>query len=247
MVQNVSTAVMQRRVEADDSLDDFPTPSWSARALIEHVIRPLGQPTKHQIAWEPACNRGYMVRALEDYFFAVCRSDVHDYGLDWPQHDFLMPYTPTSHAMPFGEIDWIITNPPFRLGEQFVHRALDIARQGVAVIVRSAFLEGGDRYKTLFSKRPPSIVAQHVERVIMTKGIVRDPSKKYWCPITGKRRRPSTATSYCWIVWLKDDPIEHTRMVWIPPCRKQMERPGDYPDARAFVQDQSAPAENAAG
>lgn len=35
MSQNTSTAVMQRRVEAHDSLDDFPTPPWATRALCE--------------------------------------------------------------------------------------------------------------------------------------------------------------------------------------------------------------------
>lgn len=38
MSQNVSTAVMQRRVEAPDSLDFFPTPPWATRALCEHVL-----------------------------------------------------------------------------------------------------------------------------------------------------------------------------------------------------------------
>lgn len=229
MVQNRSHAVMQQRIEPDDSLDDFPSPPWCARAMIEHVLKPAvpSGDIKHAIAWEPAANRGYMVRALEDYFFMVMRSDVHDYGIGAIQHDFLMPFRPFCHP-----VDWIITNPPFRLGDQFISRALQMAHKGVAIIVRSAFLEGGDRYKTLFSVRPPSIVAQHVERVIMTKGIVRDPSKEYWDEAAGKMRRPSTATSYCWLVWLQNDPIEHTRMVWIPPCRRQMERPGDYPEAR---------------
>ena len=36
--QNTSYAVMAQRIEAQDSLDDFPTPPWATRALIEHVL-----------------------------------------------------------------------------------------------------------------------------------------------------------------------------------------------------------------
>lgn len=35
MTQNTSHAVMAQRVEAHDSLDDFPTPPWATRALLE--------------------------------------------------------------------------------------------------------------------------------------------------------------------------------------------------------------------
>ncbi len=38
-------------------------------------------------------------------------------------------------------VDWVITNPPFRLAEDFVHRSLVVARQGVAVLVRTVFIE----------------------------------------------------------------------------------------------------------
>lgn len=40
--QNTSHAVMAQRIEAKDSLDDFPTPPWATRALIEHVIGDKG-------------------------------------------------------------------------------------------------------------------------------------------------------------------------------------------------------------
>jgi len=30
------------------------------------------------------------------------------------------------------------------------------------------------------------------------------------------------------LVWVKDGPKGPTEFMWIPPCRKQLERPGDY-------------------
>jgi hypothetical protein len=227
MSQNTSSAVMQSRTEAHDSLDDFPTPPWATRALMEHVIFPssglLGRRDMARMrVWEPCANRGYMVKPLQEYFHYIDASDIHDYGMGYPQHDFLMPYMPTS------EPDWIVTNPPFRLAEQIIQRGRDIALQGVAVLVRSAFLEGVDRYHTLFSISPPTLVAQFSERVIMHKGVLRDPSTEYFDERTQTMKRPSTATSYTWLVWCVGMPRQPP--IWIPPCRRLLERAGDYPN-----------------
>lgn len=212
MAQNTSHAVMAQRHEVHDSLDDFPTQPWATRALCEHVLSP--DALKRCEVWEPACNRGHMVDPLGEYFSAVWCSDIHDYGLEGAfQHDFLFPVTP--HVMEWcGSVpDWIITNPPFRLAEQFIERASNVAKVGFAMIVRTSFLEGVGRYTNLFSRNPPSIIAQFSERVPMVKGRLT---------ATG-----STATAYCWLVWIDGEP--NTRFVWIPPCRRKLEREGDYP------------------
>ena len=209
MAQNRSHAVMAQRVEPHDSLDDFPTPPWATRALCEYVI---GIHRRANLkAWEPACNRGYMVEPLKDYFGDVFGSDIHDYkGGKYGVQDFLFPGSPRPFAP-----DWIITNPPFRLGEQFARRALEITRVGVALFVRTAFLEGIGRYNRLFYQTPPAIIAQFSERVVLHKGKLT--------------KAGSTATAYCWVVW--NPPIvkqRTTRFIWIPPCRKQLERDSDY-------------------
>lgn len=219
MAQNTSTAVMQRRVEPHDSLDDFPTPPWATRALLEHVIIPAVGPVERQVCWEPAANRGYMVRPLTEYFGRVVASDAHDYGVGYEVRDFLFPGDDL-------RVDWVITNPPFRLGREFVEKALEVSKAGVAMFVRLAFLESEDRYENLFRKHPPAIVAQFVERVVLHKGKIVDPNIPIQDPITGKLRKPSTATAYTWIVWLHG--FTKTHFQWIPPCRKKLERPGDY-------------------
>lgn len=213
-MQNTSPAVMQQRREAHDSLDDFPTPPWATRALFHHVLFPVfdgfDPPAifSRKSVWEPACNRGYMVRPLEEFFGAVIASDVHNYGASYAVADFLMREQLTA-GDPI--VDWIITNPPFRLAEQFIERASQVAKDGFAVIVRTSFLEGVGRYNNLFRRNPPSIIAQFSERVPMVKGRY-DPSA-------------STATSYAWLVWIDGEP--ETRFVWIPPCRRCLEWEGD--------------------
>lgn len=212
MSQNTSHAVMAQRHEPHDSLDDFPTQPWATRALMESVVIPWCGPVSHMTVWEPAANRLHMATPLTDYYRDVWVSDIHDYGVGSIQHDFLLPFLPAE--LEGDHPDWIITNPPFRLAEQFIERASQLARFGFAMIVRTSFLEGVGRYHNIFRKNPPSIVAQFAERVPMVKGRLT---------ATG-----STATAYCWLVWV--DGTQFTQFNWIPPCRKHLERDGDYPD-----------------
>lgn len=201
---------MAQRAEAMDSLDDFPTQPWGTRALVEHVIRPDAAFSLGTTCWEPACNRGYMARPLTEYFENVWATDVFDYGYAGHDdtEDFLYPTTRAREP-----IDWIISNPPFRLAEQFIAKARAEAQIGCAMLVRTAFLEGVGRYRRLFSVTPPTFVAVFTERLPMVKGRVD--------------REAASATSYSWLVWVHGQPPRPT--MWIPPCRALLERDSDYP------------------
>lgn len=202
MGANTSSAVMQQRSEPHDSLDDFPTPPWATRALCERLGDLSGLTCR-----EPAANRGHMVRPLSEYFPRVVASDIHDYGAGFPVQDFLF-------LSGTDLVDWTITNPPFRLAEEFIRHAITTSRKGVAVIVRSAFLEGQGRHAALFSLHRPRLILQFAERVVMHKGRLAPEG--------------STATAYCWIVFAPI-PAAFTEFDWIAPCRARLERPGDYP------------------
>lgn len=206
MTQNRSSAVMQQRSEPHDSLDDFPTPPWATRALCEWLVS-RDHNLEQNSCREPTANRGHMVGPLEEYFGAVLASDVHDYGVGFPVRDYLW-----GAAAEFDRTDWTIFNPPFRLAEQFIERALELSTIGCAAIVRAAFLEGIGRYERLFSSTPPTRVLQFTERVVMHKGRLAPEG--------------STATAYAWLVWEKG--LSGTHLSWIPPCRKRLERASDY-------------------
>lgn len=206
---NTSSAVMQQRHEPHKSLDDFPTPPWATRALCHHLQDREWMPCfADQFCREPAANRGHMVKPLREYFAGVMASDIHDYGAGFLVQDYLFGPAPDL-------VDWTITNPPFRLAEQFITRALVSSRIGVAVIVRAAFLEGVGRYRSLFRDHPPELVLQFTERVVMHKGRLS--------------AKGSTATAYAWVVWNTSTRTTQTRLDWIAPCRKRFEKPDDYP------------------
>lgn len=235
--QNTSAAVMAQRNPALDNLDDFPTPPWGTRAIIQqlrHIINP------DQIVLEPCANRGHMVAPLLEHFRFVPAFDCHDYAPDLPIYD---PFRRNMHRKvpnngvrfpvrdfligDHKQVDWVFMNPPFVLAEEFIAKALQIARIGVAVFVRTSFLEGQDRYRTLFSTTPPTRIYQFAERISLMQGTLYHPYKKQFNPVTGKEIA-STATAYCWLIWIKGDSPQPFR--WIPPCRQEMEKPDDYPD-----------------
>mgnify|MGYP003858849767 CR=1 FL=1 len=194
---------MAQRAEPHDSLDDFPTPPWATRALFAHVLPP--QVWSRQTCLEPSCGAGHMARVLREHFAVVKAADIHDYGYGKVSDFLTTPY-------PTGSFDWVITNPPFRLAEDFIVRALAIARVGVAMFARTALIEGVARYERLFRPHPPTLMAQFTERVPIFRG-----------RLDGKG---STATAYAWFVWMAGEPA--FPLAWIPPCRRALERPGDY-------------------
>jgi hypothetical protein len=81
------------------------------------------------------------------------------------------------------------------------------------MLARTVFIESVGRYENVFRNTPPTKFAQFTERVPMVKGRLD--------------RKASTATGYGWLVWEKNDPSP-PRLMWVPPCRKRLERANDY-------------------
>lgn len=207
-MQNTSHAVMAQRSEPNDSPDDFPTPPWATRALIEHVLDDKAALAR-LTCLEPACGAGHMARVLKEHFREVQCADAFDYRYGRVRDFLTYPYETNT-------VDWVITNPPFRLAEEFVLRALRVARQGVAILARTVFLESVGRYNGIFRDAPPNKFAQFVERVPMVRGRLD--------------MKATTATGYAWLVWERHT-TEAPRLMWVPPCRRKLERSSDYSHA----------------
>jgi hypothetical protein len=201
------TSVLAQRREPPDALDYFPTPPWATRALFRHVLPALGLEAVRSV-WEPACGEGHMAAVIAEFTSVVTATDIFDYGFGAAPHDFLYDAPPTLAA-------WIITNPPFKIACEFALRALELATEGVALLVRTQWIESSGRYQKLFRGQPPVLYAPFVERVAMVKG--------RWDP------NASTATSYAWFVWSRQHATVPPRIFWIPPrCRATLTHANDH-------------------
>ncbi len=168
-----------------DGPDFFPTPAWATHALIDNE-RFEGE------IWEPACGNGSMARVLEETGCPVIATDLFDRGYGTTGVDFL-----DSNMLR----DNIVTNPPYNAAEGFVHRGLANSRQKFALLLRLAFLEGGNRQRTIFEPNPPSRVWVFSERITFYPA--------------GAVQKGSGTTAYAWFVWDKSA-IGQTELRWFP-------------------------------
>lgn len=200
------------RHEPNDSTDFFPTPAWGTRALIEHVMKPLGLYDRKHEVWEPACGALDMQRPLNEYYDYVYASDIEPrgdpYGHFGEQVDF---FEATINQINYK--DWIITNPPFNLFMEFFYIGMSHARCGVALLAPLTVAEGISRYNKIY--RPFAgkfCIAPFVERVPIIKNTVR--------------KDAGTARAYVWLIVTHS--ISLPPLLHIPPCRRELERDEDY-------------------
>jgi hypothetical protein len=204
MISNDVNAALDHLVDLHDSLDDWQTPRWATRSLCDWLVHKQHERSICSFAGSlPPIEELWCAR-WQKYFAAVEPSDVHDYGVGFPVRDYLVGPLPEL-------VDWTITNPPSALAEQFIARALATSRQGVAMIVETAFLGGKGRYERLFSVNPPSHILKIAEAIDKPKGMLCEDDP--------------TAGGHVWLVWMGEMP---TRFEWIAPCRKRMERASEY-------------------
>ena len=95
---------------------------------------------------EPCCGEGAISKVLEECGFHVKSMDLYDRGYGETGIDFL------EYNEPFdGDI---VTNPPYKLAQEFIEHGLEIVGDGrkVFMLLRLVFLEGQKR-RQLFDKK----------------------------------------------------------------------------------------------
>jgi hypothetical protein len=136
--------------------------------------------------WEPAAGRGAIVDVLRDAGHFVFASDLVDYGIDGQlgYRDFLL-----EHKLPPG-IELILTNPPFKIANQFVEHALELCPR-VILLLRLGFLE---------SKRRSSILdTGKLARVHVFKSRLPMMHRDGWAG-----PKASSAIAHAWFVWSRE-------------------------------------------
>mgnify|MGYP003670466732 FL=1 len=156
--------------------DDFyPTPPEATYSLLD----------KEQFTgeiWECACGNGAISNILKEKNYNVYSSDLIDRGYGDTGIDFLKTYRKT---------DNIITNPPFKLGTEFVYQACHLANKKVAMLCRINFLEGVARGK-MFKNTPLKTVYVFSRRITFTN------------PDTNKKSHGGGMLAFAWFIWEKD-------------------------------------------
>ena len=118
---------------AERGHDLYETPPEATLALLEVERLP-------KRVWEPACGPGAIVTVLRAAGHDVVASDLVDYGdpTHFYRRDFLI-----EHRAPDG-IEAIITNPPYKLADEFVAHAIGLCPR-VIMLLRLGFLESERR------------------------------------------------------------------------------------------------------
>lgn len=146
--------------------------------------------------WEPACGEGHLSKRMVELGKTVHSTDLVNRGYGDTGFDFLKvgEFFENKHNTPQG-VD-IITNPPYKIAQEFCEQAIKLTGNKVAMFLKLTFLEGQAR-KKFFKTYPPKTVYVYSARKNCAKG---GDFEKY----------PSSAVAYAWYVWEKGfngDPI----------------------------------------
>ena len=150
--------------------DFYPTPPAGTLGLLK-VESFVGN------VWEPACGDGSMSKVLESAGYKVISTDLEPRGYG-SQGDFFF----------YGSLlaPNIVTNPPFRLAQEFADRALALGCDKLALLCKLVFLEGKER-GAWFPTTPLKHVYVFSERLTM--------------PRNGEPQTGGGMIAFAWFVW----------------------------------------------
>ena len=168
-----------RHTLKDRGADLYETPPEATRALLDAVTLP-------PCCWEPACGKGAISEVLKAAGHEVISSDLNDYGYSDAVTgvDFLLePHNPIIDTDECA----IVTNPPFKLADEFVRHALTLCPT-VIMLLQLAFIESVGRSDILDNEQL-AVVLPFRNRLPMMH-------RDGW---TGPRS--TNAQPFAWYVW----------------------------------------------
>lgn len=154
--------------------DFYPTPANVTQALVDSLksenIMPSGW------VWEPACGDGAMSRVLDAAGMTVVSSDIRSTEFRIGSVDYL--------ETPAIGCGGIITNPPFKLAQKFIEKAVSEV-PFVAILLKCDYWQAASRTR-LFNENPPAYLLA-----------------LNWRPAFAEAERGSSPTmSFLWTVWI---------------------------------------------
>jgi hypothetical protein len=182
---------VQRHTLAARGNDLYETPRVAVEALLRVEVLP------HRI-WEPCAGRGAIVDVLRAAGHDVEAADLIDYGVpgqDWGR-DFLLEFEPPPGC------DTIVTNPPFKIANEFVAHALELCPR-VVMLLRLAFLES--------ERRRPILEGRGLARVHVFRKRLPMMHRDQWAG-----RKANSGMAFAWFCWNRDysGPTVLNRISW---------------------------------
>lgn len=189
--KGIARAIVQSYKKWDRKPADlYPTPVDGTESLIpalKAMRRPDGAPVKR--IWEPACGDGRLARVLEWHGFDVIATDLREYpGYGMGGLDFLRETPQDKWGLDVGEIDAIVTNPPFSLAEEFIRRA-HLFTPNVAMLLKQTYWNVGGRSQGLWFDHMPDLELKLTWRLAFLAG----------------ERGNSPLMDCMWVVWTGDN------------------------------------------
>jgi len=125
--------------------DFFGTPTDCTEALLQNISC-----FDYEKTWEPCCGKGAISKVLKKYGSTVESTDLVGRGFGQARIDFLMERDLRAPS--------IITNPPFKLADQFIVHALrNLNAPFLALFLKSTYFHA-ERRRELFYKHQPSLI-----------------------------------------------------------------------------------------
>jgi hypothetical protein len=205
---------VQRHSYAERGHDFYETPSVAVEALLRVETLP------HRI-WEPACGRGAIVNVLRAHGHEVVATDLVDYGIPITAPGYWGVDFLAERRAPEGT-QAIVTNPPFKLAEEFVEHALTLCPR-VVMLLRLAFLES-DRRSGILEGRGFARIHVFRKRLPMMH-------RAEW-----QGPKANSGMAFCWMVWDREHrgpPTVH-RVSWERRTQPEQEIPVPRPHSNSI-------------
>ena len=160
--------------------DFFETPKVATCTMLNNINIP-----EDVILWECSCGHGKISKILEK----VCPNQVLSTELNTDRYgvggvDFLKD---GADFKPQGRF-WVVTNPPFKLANEFVRKAFEYGAERVIFLLRFNYLESGKVREDILGNG-------HLLRVLLMK----ERLQMYPYGWTGKKG--SATQNHAWFIW----------------------------------------------
>ena len=216
----------ETNVGVGDEADFYPTPAWATQAILRR-LRPTGPVFR---ILDPCAGDGAMLRAAAEMWPGIPMSlrglEIHDgrAQIAIARGDCTIETRDALDQTPWPDHDLSLSNPPFKLAEVFVRRA--IMERGfnpqkrAAVLLRLAFLESAERVELhrahpadvyVFANRPCFIDPQAWRPCPKCKGGAISGAQAYSetsphgrcksCDGKGEVKGGTDSTAYAWFCY----------------------------------------------